>query len=99
MAVKKNKISDSEVQMTVAMRHYAKSHQMVILAFRKERNSGEVFGVAIQESPGCDNKLLYSFGRLYRIFDNQFAFDQCGCYSSTDEKEVRLRAYSFFGIK
>lgn len=98
MAVKKNKISDAETQMIVAMRHYAKSHQMVVLAFRKDAG-GEIFGVTIRESPCANGVSLYSFGRLYHIFDNQFVFDQCGCYSSTDEKEVRFRAYSFFEIK
>lgn len=64
-----------------------------------DEEGDEIFGVTIRESP-CNNGVsLYSFGRLYHIFDNNFAFDQCGSYSSTDEKEVRLRAYSFFGIK
>lgn len=81
------------------MRAYAKAHKMVILTFRREKHSGGVFAVTIRENPCCDGTSLYSFGRLYHIFDDNCVFDQCGCYSSTDEKEVRLRAYSFFGIK
>ncbi len=85
--------------MIKRFRDYARSHNLIILAFLKEKNSGEVFGVAIEKDVWLDREPIYSFGKLYNVYANVFQFDRQGTFSSTNYKEVKLRAYDFFGIK
>lgn len=80
-------------------RAYAKEHNIIALDFRKERNSGTLFAIAVKEEKDHKGQPIYNFGRLYHVFGKECAYDQCGCNSFTDEKEVRMAAYKFFGIK
>ena len=80
-------------------RKYAKAHNMYVLVFITERHSGQMVGVAIKEHKRYDGVPLYSFGRLYHVFGDRFTFEQCGCYSTTSEREAIFEAYSFFGFK
>ena len=81
------------------MRAYAKANGLVILAFIRETYSNEVIGVAIKKTIILANTPLYCFGRLFHLSDTQCVFDQCGCYFTNDEREVRKEAYKYFGIK
>lgn len=80
-------------------RAYAKRHNIVALDFRKERNSGTIFAIAVKEKKRIDGTLYYTFGRLYHVFGTECTYEQCGCATFEDEVEVRKAAYKHFGIK
>lgn len=89
----------SEVGFCKLARAYAKEHNIIALDFRKERNSGSLFAIAVKEEKDYKGKAYYTFGRLYHIFGTECTYDQCGCASFTDEMEVRRAAYKHFGIQ
>lgn len=79
-------------------RAWAKANDVVILAFLKERNSGEVFGIGVKTKKDYRGQPYYTFGRVWNVFADQFTYDQCGCATFDDEMEVRKHAYQFFGL-
>ena len=79
------------------MRAYAKSHNIIILAFVEEFK--ELVGVSVREHRNYMNEIYYTFGRLFYMGSEQCCYEQCGCASFRDPKEVRNHAYKFFSIK
>lgn len=79
-------------------REWAKANHLIILAFKTESNSGNIIGVAVETRYSDKEQPLYTFGRIYHVFADDFVYDQCGCQSFTNPEEVRLCAYRFFGI-
>lgn len=80
-------------------RAWAKTNDIIILTFLKERNSGEMYGVGIKTLKDYSGKPYYTFGKVYRLFAQEFTYEQCGCYSNYNETEIRLHAYGYFGFR
>lgn len=89
----------SDVGFCKLARAYAREHNIIALDFRKERSSGTLFAIAVQENKDIEGKPIYTFGRLYHVFGTECVYDQCGCASFRDGMEVRKAAYKHFGIK
>lgn len=98
MGVKKSK-EELEISQQKAMRAFAKSNNISILAFIRELYSHELVAVSVQERTDYKGDPYYTFGRLYYVFGDRCVYDQCGCATFDDEMEVRMAAYKFFGIK
>ncbi len=98
MGMKKSN-EELEIFKRKAMRAFAKSNKISILAFIQESHSQELVAVSVQERTNFQGKPYYTFGRLYHVFGNDCVYDQCGCATFDDEQKVREHAYSFFGIK
>lgn len=100
--MKKKLVADgyelADVGFCKLARAYAKEHKIIALEFRRGRNSGDLFAIAVKEEKNHKGHTIYNFGRLYHVFGTECVYDQCGCNSFTDGKEVRLAAYRFFGI-
>lgn len=92
-------MKEEEIISLKAMKKYAQNNNIIILKFIYESRSKEITGVAVRERKRYDGVMIYDFGRLHQIFGDECGYEQQGCYSTTDEMEVRKEAYKFFGIK
>lgn len=92
-------LTEETIKTEKQMKAFAQKNGLIILFFTREYCSKELIGVAVKENKRYDGVPLYEFGKIYSLGCNQFSYHQQGCYTTTDEMEVRKEAYKFFGLK
>lgn len=92
-------VTENDLYKARKIREYVRAHDMTHLGTWRERYSNEIYAAVVNSHKHLDGKFSYTFGRVYHVFAERCTYEQCGCAYYDTEKQARLAAFAFFGIK